>query len=335
MRLGAEMPPSWIGSNKLVMWKSPVAYECDDRDMGFMGPKQAEEKLGGKEAPLRFGVVALIAGNLFMSMGPMLVRMSDTGPVASAFWRIIIAAPLLFVVARLSGDPARKLSGPLFWLFLCSGLFFAADLAAWHIGILQTKMANATLLGNSTSFLLPIYGFVVARVLPTRIQGWALALAAGGMVLLLGRSFELSTTNLWGDLLCLLAGVFYTGYLVLLARAKDSMGPWPTLAWSTVMSIVPLFALSKVLGEQIIPTNWTPLIVLAICSQILGQGLIIYAIGRVSNMVVGLMMLIQPIVSAVIGWQLYREILTPFDAVGAVLIGLALLLVRQPDRREA
>jgi drug/metabolite transporter (DMT)-like permease len=309
--------------------------------MGLMGGEQAQEEIGGDKAksvarpvaPMRHAVLALLVGNLFLSLGPMLVRMADTGPVASAFWRIMIAAPFLFIIAKLSGDPARKLPRPLFWLFLWSALFFALDLAAWHIGILQTKLANANLLGNSTGFLLPLYGFIAARTLPTKMQGLALALAGGGMALLLGRSFELSATNVWGDILCFLAGVFYTGYLVLLAKAKDSMGPWPTLAWSTVMSALPLLAMAVALDEQIMPTNWTPLIVLALCSQILGQGLIIYTIGRVPHMLVGIMMLVQPVVSAIIGWQIYGEVLTTLDAVGAVLIGLALILVRQPDKK--
>jgi drug/metabolite transporter (DMT)-like permease len=307
--------------------------------MGFMGGEQAQEDIGGNKAsiaaPMRHAVLALLVGNLFLSLGPMLVRMADTGPVASAFWRILIAAPFLFLIAGMSGDPAKKLPRPMVWLFFWSAIFFALDLAAWHIGILQTKLANANLLGNSTGFLLPLYGFIAARTLPTRMQGLALALAGGGMALLLGRSFELSNSNLWGDILCLLAGVFYTGYLVLLARAKDSMGPWPTLAWSTVMSAPPLLLMAWVLNEQIMPTNWTPLLALALFSQILGQGLIIYTIGRAPHMLVGIMMLIQPVISAVIGWQIYGEVLTTLDAVGAVLIGLALILVRQPDKTSA
>ena len=59
------------------------------------------------------------------------------------------------------------------------GLFFAADLGSWHLGILRTKLANATLFGNSTSLIFPIYGFVIARAWPTRAQ----ALALTGLIL--------------------------------------------------------------------------------------------------------------------------------------------------------
>ncbi len=300
--------------------------------MGFMGAKQAEEKLVGTKAPLRYGVAALILGNMLLPFGPMFVRMADTGPVAAAFWRVTLAVPFLFLIAKATGDPARKLPKPLFWLFAVSGLFFAADLAAWHIGILSTKLANANLLGNSTSFLLPIWAFAVARQWPTRMQGGAMLIAAAGAGLLLGRSYELSADNLWGDLLCILAGFFYTAYLVLMGRAKDSLGPWPTLAWSTLMSAPPLLLITFVAGDGLIPSNWTPLLALALCSQILGQGLMIYAIGRVAPLLFGLTLLLQPMVGAVIGWTVYSEGLSMLDVAGAGLIGLALLLVRQPGK---
>ena len=299
--------------------------------MGMMGAAQHQENLGGGQAPLRFGLTALLIGNLCLAFGPIFVRMADTGPVASAFWRIALAVVPLFVIARMVGEPAKALPKSMITLFAISGLFFAADLAAWHLGIFETKLANANLLGNSTSFLLPLYAFVAARVWPTRMQGTALALATLGAVLLMGRSYELSPQNLIGDLLCLLAGAFYTAYLVLMARARDTMPQWAVLAWSTLMSALPLLITALLLGERVLPSDWTPLIALAFFSQILGQGLMIYAIGRVAPLLFGLTLLIQPIISATYGWVVYGERLAGLDWIGAGLIGLALILVRGRD----
>ncbi len=300
-------------------------------DMGMMGPAQHQENLGGGQAPLRFGLTALLIGNLCLAFGPVFVRMADTGPVASAFWRIALAIVPLFVIARMVGEPAKALPKSMIALFAISGLLFAADLAAWHLGIFETKLANANLLGNSTSFLLPLYTFAAARVWPTRMQGTALALAATGALLLMGRSYELSPQNLVGDLLCVLAGAFYTGYLILMARARDTMPQWAVLAWSTVMSALPLLITALLLGERVLPSDWAPLIALAFFSQILGQGLMIYAIGRVAPLLFGLTLLIQPMISASFGWIIYGERLGTLDWIGAGLIALALILVRGRD----
>ncbi len=297
-----------------------------------MSVTQEKESLGGSEGQLRFGLTALLLGNLALAFGPWFVRMADTGPIAAAFWRIAIAAPILFVIAAAMGQPARRLPPKMVWLFLGSGLLFAADLAAWHLGIFQTKLANSNLLGNSTSFLLPLYAFVIAREWPSRRQGTALFLAALGAVLLMGRSYEVSPQNLFGDLLCLLAGAFYTAYLVIMSRARESMAAWPTLAWVTLTSAGPLLVFATMMGERILPHDWTPLLLLALFSQIIGQGLMIYAIGRVAPLLFGVTLLIQPIVAMAIGWIVYDEAMGVADGAGAVLIGLAMVIVREAKR---
>ncbi|MDQ0248534.1 drug/metabolite transporter (DMT)-like permease [Sphingomonas kyeonggiensis] len=280
-------------------------------------------------------IAALLAGNIALAFGPWFVRLADVGPVAAGFWRIAIAAPILIALSFMGQKrpfaPARGL-----WLpTALGGLAFAADLASWHVGILQTTLANATLFGNSATLMYPIYGFLVARMWPTRTQGLALALAAAGAALLLGRSFQLSPDHLIGDLLCLLAGTLYTVYFVLMGKAREAMAPLPALALSTLASALPLLVAAQVMGETFWPGHWGVLIGLALASQVVGQGLMIYAIGHLSPLVVGIGLLSQPIVAGIVGWSVYGETLGPPDFIGAILVAIALVLVRSGGPRVA
>jgi drug/metabolite transporter (DMT)-like permease len=99
-----------------------------------------------------------------------------------------------------------------------------------------------------------------------------------------------------------------------------------------VLAPMPLLLVALYLGEPVWPTQWGPLIMLALFSQVIGQGLLTVILGRVSPMVMGLGLLTQPIVAALAGWLAFGELLTLPDLAGAVLIGLALLIVRQPDK---
>ena len=63
-----------------------------------------------------------------------------------------------------------------------------------------------------------------------------------------------------------------------------------------------------------------------------GQGLLVYSIGTLPPLVVGLALLTQPAISAMIGWFAYGERLSPLDSIGAVAIAAALVLVRLPQR---
>lgn len=271
---------------------------------------------------------ALLCGNLALAFGPWMVRSADVGPSASAFWRMALAVPFLFLIARRKGQSLILSRKALCWAIALSGVFFALDLAAWHIGLLQTKLANATLFANAASLLFPIWGFFLARALPSRLEGFAFALALLGTALLLGRSADLSAQTLIGDLLCLAAGIFYTAYLIAIMQAREELDNWVLLAWSTLATAPPLLLIAFGLGEQILPQNWAPVILLAIVSQLIGQGLMVYVLGKVSPLLFGLALLSQPIVSALIGWLEYGEVLTPIDWVGAALIASALVMVR-------
>ncbi len=283
-----------------------------------------------KRAGPRYGLFALIVANALLALGPLLVRLADTGPVASAFWRMAIALPLIALLSVGFTRQRAAFTPAMIVIIGASGLLFAADLASWHLGIVRTKAANATLFGNSASLIFPIYGFVVARAWPNRAQALALGLAALGAGLLMGRSAELSPEHLVGDLLSLLAGVFYALYFIAIARARETLAPLPLLAASTLASAPPLLALALALGEPVWPTDWTPLILLAIGSQVVGQGLMVYALGRMSPLVIGLALMTQPVIAALTGWLAFDETLGGLDIAGAVLVGLALVLVRRP-----
>lgn len=285
--------------------------------------------------------VALVIANMALAFGPMFVRLADTGPVAAAFWRMTLALPLVAAMAwmtRAKGGTRTRPSARMMWLLAGAGIAFAADLGAWHIGIVRTTLANATLFGNAATFIFPLWGFLVAKAWPSRGQALALLLAAGGAALLMGRSYQLDPGHLFGDLLCVLAGVLYAIYFVLMADARATMAPLPALAWSSVAALPPLLAFALVLGEQVMPGDWTPLLGLALCSQVIGQGCMTYALGRLPPLAIGLALLVQPVVAGVVGWVAFGERLGVPDLIGVAMVGAALVLVRRepgPARAEA
>ena len=225
--------------------------------------------------------------------------------------------------------PGRKLGVAL----AGAAFFFAADLAAWHAGIRLTKLGNATLFGNFASFAFAAYGLWLARRWPTHMQAVALTLAAAGCAALMAGSAELSPRHLRGDILALAAGLLYTGYLIIVERTRGELQPLPLLFLASLFGAVMLLPVALAAGETVVPADWTGLFALALCSQVVGQGLLVYALGHVPPLIVGLALLTQPAISALIGWLAYGETLTAIDWTGALAIGVALVLVRLHQRR--
>lgn len=286
--------------------------------------------------PARAALPALLLANLALACGPWLVRLAEAqsrvGPIGSALWRLALAFPALLMAARIAGERPPARPARVAALGGVAGLLFAADLASWHLGILRTRLANATLLANNPAILFPLYGFVAAWRWPSRRQAAALALAATGIALLLGRSFRLSAAGLAGDALSLLAGLCYTAYLVVAERMRGAVGPWLTLSLAAAAGMPALLALAWAAGEPVWPHAWLPLVALATGSQLIGQGLLLYAVGRVSPLAIGLTLLVQPMVAALIGWAVYGERPAAADLLGAAAIGAAILLVRARPR---
>jgi drug/metabolite transporter (DMT)-like permease len=273
-------------------------------------------------------LAAQLVGNAALAMGPWFVRLADSGPVSAGFWRVALALQVQVLLARVNRQPLTGFPRALILAVLLGGFLFGLDIASWHIGIGYTRLANATLFGNAGSVILMMWGFIAWRRLPKGREWPALAAAFGGAAILLGRSFEISVQTLYGDLFCLTAGILYAGYLLILQDARKALGSWALLAWSVCGSIPVLLGIALALGEPIFPTDWWPLIGLFISSQLIGQGCLVYALKHFAPLVIGIALLTQPAVAALIGWISFGEVLTGVDLLGIALVASALVLAK-------
>ncbi len=271
---------------------------------------------------------ALLGGNVALALGPLWVRLADTGPVSAGFWRLALAIPFFALLARTNGQRLGGVPRGVLLAVMAGGIFFALDLSSWHLGIELTRLGNATLFGNSGSILIVAWGLFVLRRAPRMNEWLAFAAAIVGSAILLGRSLQIDHTTLVGDLLCLLAGFLYTFYILLAQKGRETLGSWSLLFWSSLAGLPVMVGVALALGEPFWPTNWTPVVALAITSQLIGQGLLVFALRHFSPLVVGLALLTQPVVSVVVGWVWFGEVLSALDAVGMVLVAAGLVLVR-------
>src|SRR3546814_17532485 len=95
----------------------------------------------------------------------------------------------------MTGQALPRLDRRLVAIIWIAGAAFALGLAFWHEGILRTRLANSTLVGNATSFAFAGWGDIIARLLPSRTAAIALTLASLGLVLLMRRSVQLDAAN--------------------------------------------------------------------------------------------------------------------------------------------
>ena len=273
---------------------------------------------------------ALIGGNVALAFGPWFVRLADTGPVAAGFWRLFLPLPLFLGLAWWEGGRGDGMgaSRRSIAMVMAAGAFFALDLASWHVGIELTRLGNATLFGNAGSVILMAWGLITLRRGPTGGEWAAVIAALAGAAILMGRSLDISVATLMGDAFCLFAGLFYAFYLIPAQRARRTMGQWQVLSLVCLAGAPVLLVIAFLLNEPVWPTNWLPVIGLALSSQVIGQGLLVFSMKHFEALVIGLALLTQPAIAAAIGWFAFGEILLPLDIAGMLLLGGSLVLAR-------
>src|SRR5258706_15472606 len=184
----------------------------------------------------RVAFACLLAGGCGIAFAPIFVRLADTGPVASAFWRCALAVPLLWTWALLRRERLQGQKGspaPLAPLVL-AGLFFAADLGVWHFSILYTSVANATVLANLTPIVVTLAGWLFWKKAVTRTFLAGMFVAIAGMFVLVGPNFAAGGRPLPGGALGGPTAGFYRGYFLPTKAPRDGRRSTPRLmAWST------------------------------------------------------------------------------------------------------
>ncbi|HEY8518889.1 MAG TPA: DMT family transporter [Gammaproteobacteria bacterium] len=286
----------------------------------------------------RIGLLALAGGACALSLSPIFVRLSELGPIATGFWRVAFAAPVLLSWMRLERgeDGARTPRRAGDWgLLALAGLFFAADLTAWHWSLQLTSVANAALLSN----LSPIVVAPAARLLfgeriaPRFVAG--MLLSVSGAALLLGRSLDVSLETALGDALALAASVLYAGYVLTVAKLRTRLSAATIMAWSAPASALFLVPAVLVSGETFVadtPYGWLVLLALALVTHCAGQGSIAYALAHLPASFSSVALLVTPVISAFLGWIVFAEPVGGLQALGAGIV-LAGIVVARPVGR--
>jgi len=265
--------------------------------------------------------LCLLAGGCAIAFAPIFVRLSDTGPVASAFWRTAIATPLLWIWALRAGPSSRATSlRPL----AAAGFFFACDLGVWHWSIVYTSVANATLLANLAPIFVTLAGWLFFRRVVTRTFLVGMGAAIAGMFILVGPNFAVGGTPLAGDALGALTAVFYAGYMLAIKSARDAGASTARLmAWSTPLAALALFPVALLSPQPMLPQGadgWVVLVGLAVVTQVLGQGLIAYAFGHLPASLSSVSLLIQPLMAALFAWAIFGEAIGATQFIGGAVV---------------
>jgi drug/metabolite transporter (DMT)-like permease len=281
---------------------------------------------------MRPALAALLFGATCIALSPIFVRLSECGPTATAFWRVAIAVPALwlpvvFLKSSAGSFPSRKM------LLLAAGMAFAGDLGFWHASIQHTSVANSTLLANLASIFVTLAAWIFLRQRPTAMFLAGLAAAIAGVAVLVNADLS---TGLLGDALGVVTAMFYAGYILAVKELRDR-GETALRLMALSSTLTALFLLPAALasGEQMLPATangWWTLIGLALVSHAAGQGLIAYALAHLPAPFSSVSLLFQPVMAALFAWILLSEPLAAVQIIGGAVVLAGIYLAWRGSR---
>ena len=281
-----------------------------------------------------FALGALLLGATCIGLSPIFVRVSETGPIASAFWRVALALPALWPLAALTrARVSAATSRPLGPLMFAAGAAFAGDLGFWHTSIKLTSVADSTLLANLASIFVTLASWFFWRRKPTRTFLLGLLAALAGVGTLVRASIGFSPQALLGDGLGVVTAVFYAAYLLAIKGLRDrGAATLHLMAVTTTITAVLLLPVALASGEQMLPVSpvgWLKLVGLALVSQVVGQGLITYALAHLPATFSSVSLLLQPVMAAAFAWVLLGEPMVPLQMAGGLVVLAGIYLARR------
>jgi drug/metabolite transporter (DMT)-like permease len=287
-------------------------------------------------------LIALFGGALAIGSSGIFVRLSETGPTATAFWRGALALPLLAVWATLErrarAGAAQPAAAPTArsWrepMFFWAGAFFAGDLALWHASLLLTSVAASTLEANCAPIIVTLGAWALWGERPRLSFLLALLLASVGLLLIVSTKFGHGTSALTGDLLGLGTACFYGFYILAVARLRTRHGAGIIMFNSTL--VFTLLLLPLALTQKFLPDTargWLLLAGCALSAQVLGQGLVAYALAHLPATFSSVGLYLQSIAATVYAWLLLQERLTPWQIAGGFIVLGAIALAHAARR---
>ena len=280
---------------------------------------------------VRIGLILLLA-MVSVSSTSLVVRSVATVPaLVLAFWRMFTASGMLWGYSVIR--PAGKLSPINKKRIIFAGIFLGCHFACFFLGIRNTSIANATLLGcMAPIFTVFISIFQKKKINKMTYVGLIVAIVGGGIVQ--SGDISLNSANLFGNSIALLSALFLAITFVLaeeIRQETDNVVYGRSLFF--VASITVLFIATttgdSILNFKVGDIPW--FLFLGLVPSIFGHNLLNYAVKYITPTAVSSVPLGEPIIASLFGLLLFGEAI-PFGALlggPVVLIGVYIIINSQ------
>ncbi|OSO90669.1 EamA family transporter [Cylindrospermopsis raciborskii CENA303] len=278
---------------------------------------------------------SLLLGVFILSFAAIFTRIAENelSPSATVFNRYYIATVVLvpwqIIQLRInnSSEPNQVINLQDWAIFVLSSILGTCAIFLWASSLTQTSVANSNLLHNVTPIFAVLGGWLFLGQSFDYKFLLGMLLAIIGIFIISFGDFHSEVNSLYGDSLALLSAVFYALNYLVREKLRSKFSASTILLWTCLLSGCFTFLITLTTETQLFPNSWQTwlaVICLAVLCQIIGQGLLIHNLKQFSSAFVTLLMLTEPLLTALFAFIIFAEKLSPLNWVAfiVVLIGI-------------
>lgn len=278
---------------------------------------------------------SLLLGVFILSFAAIFTRIAENelSPSATVFNRYYIATVVLvpwqIIQLRInnSSEPNQVIKLQDWAIFVLSSMLGTSAIFLWASSLTQTSVANSNLLHNVTPIFAVLGGWLFLGQSFDYKFLLGMLLAIIGVFIISFGDFHSAVNSLYGDSLALLSAVFYALNYLVREKLRSKFSASTILLWTSLLSGCFTFLITLTTETQLFPNSWQTwlaVICLAVLCQIIGQGLLIHNLKQFSSAFVTLLMLTEPLLTALFAFIIFAEKLSPLNWVAfiVVLIGI-------------
>ena len=268
-------------------------------------------------------------------------RFSDGTVLSNLLFRFWLAIPFYMVMVYITCPAERrfkmKMREALFLIFI--GGLYAGDTLFYFEAINYTSLSYAQLINLSTPLIIVPLSLLIYRELPPKLFYVGFLLSMVGLYFVLGNVGHSGNQEQFkGFWLAAVATLFFALYLFLLAHHRLDYNVWKIMLFISLGAGLTVLTVAGFTESPLLPPNlksWLLAIGFAFTSQILSQVLLTYSATRLPVSLTSNIILATPIVGGLLGWFIFREVLTVLQFLGMFVCLFGIYITKRAyDRLE-
>jgi drug/metabolite transporter (DMT)-like permease len=253
--------------------------------------------------------------------------------------RFVLAAVLFWVLVLATGAGRRLRALPRRDIGLALGLGavgYSAQAGAYFVALTRLDASLLSLLLYTFPAMVTVAAIALGRERGSRRKTGALALASGGLVLVLAGAGAGALDPL-GVLLGIAAAVVYTTYILTSSGVAARVGPLLLSALVCTGAATTLTIATTVVGDlhpgHLTATGFGWVTAIAVVSTVGAVSLFFAGLKRVGPTTASILSTAEPVTTVVLAFLAFGEALSPVQLGGGALVVGAVLVLSAPARR--